>query len=186
MEWLPDFHLGWCNGWIYLLLLAATDSLLFARFPKSTVKRLFDRSGWSQKQIISTLTGKLLALVAIAMLISTPIKPGSTVSVIGTAIVLLALSGLVKSLYDYRNTALDTPVTTGLYRFSRHPQVMMSFLVLLGAGIAVGSWSVLGLLLLVRVLSHQQLLAEEEACIRQYGEAYRAYQDRTPRYFLWF
>lgn len=186
MELLPEFHFGWVNGWLYLLLLAATDISLFAIFPKLTVKRLFDRSGWSQKQIVSTIIGKLFALSAIAMLVFTPIKLGSAVFSIGTILALLALIGLIRSLFDYRNTAMDIPVTTGIYKFSRHPQVLMSFLVLVGAAIAVGSWSALILLTVTRVLSHQQLLAEEEACIRQYGETYRAYQGKTPRYFWWF
>jgi protein-S-isoprenylcysteine O-methyltransferase Ste14 len=186
MEFIPEFHFGWSNGWLYLLLLAATDGLLFALFPRDVVKRLFDRSGWSKRQIVLTVVGKLFALAAIAMLVFTPLKLGSAVFAIGSIIALLALLGLIKSLYDYRNTPMDTLVTEGLYKLSRHPQIMMSFLVLLGASIAIGSWSALLLLVLARILSHQQLLAEEEACIRQYGEAYRAYQRTTPRYFLFF
>ena len=172
MECIPEFGFGWGTGWIYLLILAATDGVLFASFPRKVVKRLFDRSGWSQKQILVTILGKLVALTSIFMLIFTPIKFGSTVFIIGSAIALLALLGLIKSLYDYRNTPMDVPVTKGIYRLSRHPQVIMSSMVLLGGAIAIGSWSALILVLLARALSHQQLLAEEHACLSQYGEAW--------------
>jgi protein-S-isoprenylcysteine O-methyltransferase Ste14 len=29
-------------------------------------------------------------------------------------------------------------------------------------------------------------VAEEEVCLQSYGEAYRAYMKRVPRYFLFF
>jgi protein-S-isoprenylcysteine O-methyltransferase Ste14 len=33
-------------------------------------------------------------------------------------------------------------------------------------------------------LQHLGILAEEEVCLRRYGEPYRAYMERVPRYFL--
>jgi protein-S-isoprenylcysteine O-methyltransferase Ste14 len=37
-----------------------------------------------------------------------------------------------------------------------------------------------------RVFSHYGILAEEEVCLKQYGDSYRAYMERVPRYFLFF
>jgi protein-S-isoprenylcysteine O-methyltransferase Ste14 len=42
------------------------------------------------------------------------------------------------------------------------------------------------MLLVARLLSHFGILAEEEKCAQQYGEPYRAYMDRVPRYFVLF
>jgi protein-S-isoprenylcysteine O-methyltransferase Ste14 len=42
------------------------------------------------------------------------------------------------------------------------------------------------LLVGARVLGHLGILAEEEVCIRQYGDSYRDYSARVPRYFLFF
>jgi protein-S-isoprenylcysteine O-methyltransferase Ste14 len=39
---------------------------------------------------------------------------------------------------------------------------------------------------IARVLEHFGILAEEEVCLKLYGEAYRAYLKRVPRYFLLF
>ncbi len=62
----------------------------------------------------------------------------------------------------------------------------MSSVVILGASIAVGSAAAVLALAIARVLGHYGILAEEEACLKAYGEAYRAYMARVPRYFLFF
>jgi len=62
----------------------------------------------------------------------------------------------------------------------------MSSVVLLGGCIAIGSWSALLMLLAARLFSHFGILAEEEVCLRQYGDTYRAYMKQVPRYFVFF
>ena len=110
MEFLPDFRLGWLNGWLLLALLVLTDGVLFLAFRKNTVTRLFDRSGWTRMQIVITVIGKLLALVTVLMIVFTPLKLGSYVFIIGTIFVGLGLIGLVKALLDFNNSPSDQPV----------------------------------------------------------------------------
>ena len=186
MELFPDLKIGWLNGWLVIILLALTDGIIFLTFPKKVVARLFDRSGWSQKQQAFTIAGKLCGLVCLVLLTLTPLKIGSLVFVVGVILTALGLLGLVRALFDFKNTPLDELVTRGFYRVSRHPQIVMSSVVLLGACIAVGSW--LGLILLVasRLLEHFGIVAEEQVCLTQYGEAYCAYLKRVPRYFVFF
>ena len=186
MDWMPALKIGWLNGWLPLAALALTEWSLFLLFPREVVARLFDRSGWSQKQVVFTVIGKVLALACLILLFLTPLKVGSVVFVIGLVVVALGLSGLVKALFDFKNTPLDEPVTRGLYRVSRHPQIVMTSVILLGSCLAIGSWLALLLLVAARVFSHLSILAEEEACLRQYGDPYRAYVDRVPRYFVIF
>ena len=186
MEWMPAMRLGWLNGWLFWLLLSLTDVILFRLFPKEVVTRLFNRSGWSRKQVLFTVLGKGCALVCLALITFTPLKVGSTVFWVGALVAALGLMGLAKALFDFRRTPLDQPVTRGLYTISRHPQIVMSSVVLLGACFAIGSCSALLMLAVARVLSHLSILAEEEVCLKQYGESYRAYMERVPRYFVFF
>ncbi|MBN1261490.1 MAG: DUF1295 domain-containing protein [Anaerolineae bacterium] len=186
MAWWPDLEFGWLNGWIPLALLALTDGVLFLIFPRAVVRRLFDRSGWTRRQVVFTVAGKLCALGCLLLLIFTSLKLGSAVFVIGVIVVGLGLTGLVKALVDFRNTPFGEPVARGIYQVSRHPQIVMSSVVILGACIAVGSWAALLLLALARGFSHFGILAEEEVCLRQYGETYRTYMQRVPRYFVIF
>lgn len=186
MELMPPLKFGLLNGWLLLLLLPLVDGVLFLIFPKGVVSRLWDRSGWSPKQVTFTVLGKLCALACLVLVVMTPLKVGSPVFVVGVIVALLGAAGLAKALIDFRNTPPDEPVTRGLYRISRHPQIVMSSVVILGASIAVGSWAALLALAAARLFSHFGILAEEEVCLEAYGESYRAYIKEVPRYFTVF
>jgi protein-S-isoprenylcysteine O-methyltransferase Ste14 len=186
MELKPDLRIGWLDGWLALVLLVLTEGILFLAFPKSVVVRLFDRSGWSQRQRVLTVASKLCALICLVLIALTPLKVGSLVFVIGASLIALGLTGLVKALFDYKSAPLDEPATHGLYRVSRHPQIVMATLVLAGACMVIGSWLALAMLAAARVFGHASIMAEEEICLKQYGDSYRDYLKRVPRYFVFF
>jgi protein-S-isoprenylcysteine O-methyltransferase Ste14 len=90
------------------------------------------------------------------------------------------------ALFNFRNTPAGQPVTSGLYRISRNPQWVTLFAMLLGACIAIGSWTAVILLLIAAVFYHFRIRGEERACLAHYGEPYQELLDRVPRYFLFF
>jgi protein-S-isoprenylcysteine O-methyltransferase Ste14 len=184
MELLPKLRLGWMNGWLLLSTLVLTEGVLFLAFRRDTVQRLFDRSGWPRWKITLTVMGKIVALVVILLIIFSPLKIGHPALIIGAVLVLLGLAGLVRALFDFRNTPPDQPATHGIYRITRHPQILSSNLVILGCTIAIGSWLAVFLLVLARALAHANLVAEEDICLQAYGEVYREYMERVPRYGL--
>jgi len=94
--------------------------------------------------------------------------------------------GLRIAVSNFITTPLDQPVTKGLYSFSRNPQETMLSIIMLGIGFIVGSWIVLILVVISRIFNHFNILAQEEACIKQYGESYQEYLRTIPRYFLVF
>lgn len=182
MEFFPELRLGWLNGWLLLGLLVVVDGVAFLALPKRSVARLFDRSGWRRSQIVSTVIGKLLGAVVVLIIVFTPLRLGSTPFSVGATFVGVGLVVLTKALLDFANTAPDRPVTRGAYRVTRHPQNLASSLVILGCTIAIGSWLALILFVVARVFLHANLVAEEEVCLREYGDAYRAYMKQVPRY----
>jgi len=186
MELFPPLRIGWLNGWLVVILLGLAEGSLFLVFPKAVVRRFFDRAGWTPKQRAFTIAGKLCALVCLGLLTFTRLKIGQPIFVMGAVLIGLSLVGLVKAMFDFRNTPLDQPVTRGIYRLSRHPQVVMSSLVILGGCIAVASWPAAAFWAAARALEHFGILAEEEQCLQQYGESYRAYLKKIPRYFVFF
>lgn len=186
MELISAFEIGWLNGWIPLCLLCLTEGLLLMAFPKDVVARLFDRSGWDRKQTVFTVIGKMFSLAYLVLIVFTPLKVGSNAFIIGTILYGLGLVGLVIAIFDFKNVPLGQPVTRGLYRISRHPQILMLFVLFLGICMAIGSWLALLTLMMSRLFQHFGILAEEKACLEQYGDSYRAYVRRVPRYFLFF
>jgi protein-S-isoprenylcysteine O-methyltransferase Ste14 len=186
VELFPDLTIGWLKGWLVIILLALTDGIIFLTFPKKVVRRLFDRSGWSQKQQAFTIAGKLCGLICLVLLTLTPLKIGSPIFMVGVILTALGLFGLVRALFDFKNTPLDEPVTHGLYRVSRHPQIVLSSVVLLGGCIAIGSWVAVAFWAVARLMENFGVVAEEEVCLKQYGKAYRTYLNRVPRCFVFF
>jgi protein-S-isoprenylcysteine O-methyltransferase Ste14 len=186
MEWAPALEISWLNGWIFLAVLVLTEGLAFLTLPRAVVARLFDRSGWSKEQTVMTVLGKVFALACLVMIVGTPLRVGSAVLIIGGMVAGAGWLGLVMALRDFGATPPARPVTRGLYRFSRHPQIVMTSIILLGACIAIGSWLALLTLVIARAFGHLGILAEEQVCLAQYGEAYRAYMDRVPRYLILF
>jgi protein-S-isoprenylcysteine O-methyltransferase Ste14 len=186
MELFPALQIGWLNGWVLLCILYSVFGILLLALSGEVVRRLYDRSGWSKTQRALTLLGKLMAVIWLAFVIFTPLKLGSWVFILGTTIFALGLAGFVVALFNYKNTPLNQPVTRGLYRISRNPQAFMLLLSFGGISIAIGSWVALLILVISLVSHHVRVLAEEQSCLKQYGDSYRAYMKRVPRYFLLF
>jgi len=186
MQLFPVLKLGWVNGWLLLAFEFLIQGSLLLVFPKAVVSRLFDRSGWSAQQRIFTILGKVFSLACLVLIILTPLNTRSAVFIPGLVLYGIGLAGLVAAMLSFRDTPPDQPVTKGVYRISRHPQIVALFVVFLGVCLAIGSWAALFTLVLSKVSQHFGILAEEEVCLKQYGEPYRAFMNRVPRYLLFF
>jgi len=186
MELIPTLEIGWLNGWILLAFEFLIQGFLLLIFPKDVVSRLFDRSGWSKKQRVFTIIGKVFSLACLILIILTPLKINSNAFIVGIILYAAGLAGLVAAMLNFKNTPLDQPAMKGVYKISRHPQIAALFVIFLGICLAIDSWMALFTLVMSRLLQHFGILAEEEVCLKRYGESYRAYMERVPRYFLFF
>ena len=186
MQLFPYLEIGWLNGWILLAIEFLIQGFLLLVFPKDVVSRLFDRSGWDRKQSIFTIVGKLFSLVCLALIVLTSLKVNSGLFIAALVLFCIGVTGLVVAMFNFRNTPSGQPVTRGIYKLSRHPQVFSQIIFLLGICMAIGSWPALFALLLSKFFQHFGILAEEEVCLQRYGESYRAFMERVPRYFLFF
>jgi protein-S-isoprenylcysteine O-methyltransferase Ste14 len=186
MSLIPEFKIGLWNAWIPLCLLYLIFGTILMCFPKDVVKRLYDRSGWSKKQKVLTIVGKLFAFIFLFLIIFSPLKFGSIVFIIGSIIYTFGLVGFIIALFDYKKTPFNQPVTRGLYRISRHPQILSLLISCFGICITIGSWLFLLIFLIFSVFIHFRIMAEEQTCLNQYGNSYSEYMKRTARYFLFF
>ncbi len=182
----PSFEFGLLNGWILLAFEFLIEGGLLLVFPKAVVSRLFDRSDWNPKQKVFTIIGKVFSLACLALIVFTPLKLNSIVFIIGIILYTVGLAGLVIAMLNFKDAPLDQPATKGVYKISRHPQVAALFVIFFGICVAIGSWMALFMLVMSRAFQHFGILAEEEVCLKRYGESYRAYMRQVPRYFLFF
>ena len=73
-------------------------------------------------------------------------------------------------------------VQSGPYRFSRNPQILGGYLLVLGVALQWPSLYSLGWIFLYGVIGHMMIVTEEEYLTREYGTAYDRYVEDVPRY----
>lgn len=186
MDLIPTLEIGWLNGWILLVIEFLVEGFLLIIFPKDVVSRLFDRSGWSVKQRVFMIVGKMFSLICLIMIILSPLKINTSSFIIGFIFYAIGLVGLVTAMLNFKDTPINQPVTKGLYKISRHPQIVALFIAFLGVCLAISSWAAFIALVISKLFQYFGILAEEEVCLRRFGEPYRAFMERVPRYFLFF
>jgi protein-S-isoprenylcysteine O-methyltransferase Ste14 len=184
MELFPALAPGWLNGWILIAFLYVTYIVVLIVLPRDVVARLYEKSGRSKRHRVTIGVGSFFAFVYFGLIIFTPLKIGSAVFIPGIILYMLGLAGFVAALFNFSSAPLDQPITSGLYRLSRHPQQLMFFVAFIGICIAIGSWLALFTQMISSVFLHTRILAEEKACLERYGDSYRRYMSRVPRYFL--
>jgi protein-S-isoprenylcysteine O-methyltransferase Ste14 len=122
----------------------------------------------------------MLALLIYSVFL--PLKLGTVWFYVGLFIYLLGVIFALITEVSFATTPLDKPVTKGAYRISRNPQDFSAFLIMIGMGIACASWLFLLFIMISIIVSNKGAKAEERFCLEKYGDAYRDYMDRTPRW----
>jgi protein-S-isoprenylcysteine O-methyltransferase Ste14 len=78
-----------------------------------------------------------------------------------------------------------TLVTAGPYSWTRNPMIIGVFLILGGVAVLLGSWTLLGYLVLFSIAKTIYIAKHEEPVLRaQHGRAYEEYLARVPRRWL--
>ncbi len=179
MSLLPDFEIGMWNAWIFMLPVIAIT--LFG--PKILGERECEEDlGLTTKEKKISNAGSILPFVLVAYSIFLPIKLGTAWFFAGCLIYLLGAIIMTMAIFDFRTTVADKPVTKGVYRFSRNPMYLGTFLFFGGTGIACLSWVFLILTGVFIVLLHIVVVSEERSCLQKYGNAYLEYMNRIPRW----
>ena len=89
---------------------------------------------------------------------------------------------LTVATVNFSTTPMDVPITKGIYHYSRHPLYLASLLIYFSVGIASASWVFLLVFVLQSVSIRIAAVGEERYCLEKYGDAYREYIDKTPRW----
>ncbi len=111
-----------------------------------------------------------------------PLKLGTLWFFAGLPICLLAIVMVLMSSISFSTAPLGEPISKGVYAISRHPGYLGGFLGFAGIGIACASWVFLLCALVWIVSWHFGVVEEERILLEKYGDAYREYMKRTPRW----
>jgi protein-S-isoprenylcysteine O-methyltransferase Ste14 len=183
MSWVPAFDIGLWNAWWFTVCSIIPIIFLFMPLVSRGKEGETDFTvNFSKMQKNAFSTNQLIYFLIIIYSIFVPLKLGTVWFYVGLPVFLVAFIPYVIMTVNFVTTPLDQPVTTGIYRYSRHPSYLLMSLLLLGTGIASASWIILLFSVISKILTSLFAAAEERHCLEKYGDVYRAYMDRTPRW----
>ena len=181
MSPLIEFELGLWNAWIFLVPPVLTFPIYFHLFKVKGVQLPSDVSLSKTKRAFCVFS-KLIFFLALPYSFFLPLKLGTIWFYVGFPIAMIGLVTNWIVLLNWAQTRAGRPVTRGLYRFSRHPMYVSASLLLLGVSIASVSWIFLLFTIIIVIGGVVFIESEEQGCIEHYGDAYREYMKRTPRW----
>jgi len=184
---VPAFEISVWNAWIFMAAWVFSHNVpltwpIFRYDIKAMFKKAIASPSYTktEKKInaLSTVIFFLLLIYSVFL----PLPLGTAWFYTGLALFLIGsiITEVVK--IHWATTPLDQPITRGLYRYSRHPAYVAPFLQFIGVGIASASWLFLLLSVVSIVVNSVLVIPEERFCLEKYGDAYREYMSRTPRW----
>ncbi len=186
MELFPALSIGWLNGWIFQVIFFTLFGIFLLICSKEVISRLYDEVGWTKLQKTLSKIAKIFGLITLLLFIFTPLNIGSIEFIVGTALIIIGTIGFLIALINFKNSPLNKPITIGLYKLSRNPQLMMMYLLSIGNCLAIGSWTAFFTFGLSILFGHFRILGEEKRLTEQYGESYLKYKKKVARYFIFF
>ena len=183
MSLIPAFDIGIWNAWILMIwLLIPFFAEPLKIIPKGREEGSDFTAEFNKVQKSALISLHIIYLLSLIYSIFVPLKLGTAWFYAGLPIYLLGLIAYAMVLVGFATTPPDKLITKGIYRYSRNPMQLSHFPIFVGVGIAAASWVFLLIAVVYVIVPLLWVDAEERHCLKFYGDAYREYMDRTPRY----
>ena len=134
----------------------------------------------------SFLLGYLPFIMTIIGSIFVPIRFGTTLFWIGLLVYILGFVSIIIAIYSFAKFKGGVN-TTRIYRYSRNPMCVGEFLFILGLNLMGWSISLANIIFVILSIlwvatTHWWILQEEAFLQSKYGNSFREYMNRVPRY----
>jgi protein-S-isoprenylcysteine O-methyltransferase Ste14 len=186
MSLAPAFRIGLWNAWILMVLLFAASFVPLYIDNRRVKKRSEGEPTWSElsraSKIALVVSHAIIMPFTFLYSIFLPLELGTFWFLAGLLVYLLGIVMVLMVSVSFSTAPLGEPLDKGVYAISRHPGYFGFFLALAGVGIACASWVFMLCALLWIVSWHFGVIEEERFCLEKYGDAYREYMKRTPRW----
>jgi len=185
MSLVPAFEAGLWNAWIpavYWLIIPVILTPLINKEARRKMVTWVPLGNKTEKIVTNILRPMTFVLIAYSVFV--PLALGTVWFYAGLPVFLLGAAIYTVAIINFGMAPPDQLVTKGVYRISRHPMHFGYFVMYLGIGIACASWVLLLCSIVYMALQDILHSSEERFCLEKYGDAYREYVGRTPRYFF--
>ena len=187
MEFLPQHSIQVFNLFWFPLLYGLMSLIVMSKINKEGKKRILTLPKYHSKKnrffsiFFMIIFGKLIIIYSVFV----PIIAFTIYFYIGIIIYSIGIFSSVYAMWFFSKADLSRPVTNSIYKYSRHPMQVMYYFSWIGLGLISGAWVIIIYALIFPLLTIPSLIAQEEDCIKKYGEEYIEYLKKTPR-FLFF
>ena len=182
LNFFTTLRLGLFNAWIPAWGMVLIQ-FVFMALHKEGGRRAVDTSWYTPTDRRNATISGYLQIALLILSIFVPLKSGAWFAV-GAVVFGLSFVVFIAAFLAYGLTPQGKTVTSGVYRLSRNPMYFAFFIGMIGTCIASASLWLLLVNILFMVYTHLIVLGEERYCEATYGDEYRTYKARTPRYFL--
>jgi len=182
LDFFTTLRLGWFNAWIPAWGMVLIQFVFMAQH-KEGGRRAVDTSWYTPTDRRNATISGYLQIALLILSIFVPLKSGAWFAV-GAVVFGLSFVVFIAAFLAYGLTPQGKTVTSGVYRLSRNPMYFAFFVGMIGTCIASASLWLLLVNIPFMVYTHFIVLGEERYCEATYGDKYRTYKARTPRYFL--
>ena len=177
---VPAFEIGIWNAWIFMLINFVPMPILMT-IHKGMAKEVQRPKSGIERKIYPIMW--IIWILGFVYSVFLPLRLGTLWFYIGLPIALVGVVTYIMVIVTWATTPIDKePLTKGLYRYSRHPMYITQLMMFIGVSIASASWLFLLFSIVYTALSFVFAIPEERYCLDKYGDAYRRYMNRTPRW----
>ena len=180
---MPAFKIGLCNAWLFMSVFLL--QMLVIMFVKKTIREKSHVPPEAKQTKMDKYTGILANFVwftALVYSVFLPLLTGTVWFYAGLVLFMIGLIFLITSTCNFITTPADRVISKGVYKISRHPMYLATFFIVLGSGLASGSWLFVFLSVIMALCFHMEALIEERYCLEMYGKEYREYMNLVPRW----
>ena len=186
MSFIPTFKIGLWNAWIFLVLLIFPSFIVPLINKEKWEKWAEGDPSWSEmgkaQKTVFVITHMIILPLTLIYSIFLPLKLGTWWFIAGLIIFIPAFLIILLFINLYLTAPPEKPITKSIYAFSRHPGYLSFFLGCVSIGIACASWVFLLCAIIWIIVWNNGIVFEERILIKKYGNAYKEYMDRTPRW----
>ncbi len=170
------------NAWLlslpFFLLVA-----IMAGAKREAVKRMSDMEGFTTGEKIITICASFSPYPFMIATVWTPFTSSLLLLIAGFVLYGTGMALVAASLKVIIATPRNELFVAGPYRFSRNPMYVSATAVFAGICLATANGALAFYLVIMTVLQHFMILAEERSCRMKYGAAFESFAGKKiPRY----
>jgi protein-S-isoprenylcysteine O-methyltransferase Ste14 len=178
MSLITTFELSVWNAWILVIPMIIT----FFFDVRATVARESGDFQLSKKEKRTLNAIPLTMFFSFVYAVFLPLQLSTIWLYSGLLIYLLGIIITAVAVLNFASTPKNSLVTKGLYKVTRNPVYVGMLLMQVSIAVACTSWLYLLLAVVLLILINAILSAEERYCLENFGDTYKKYMSRTPRW----